>query len=195
MKVWVEWLRMKSMICLLVAFSVFGLSVTPALSDTHVVSPYRLVTPSPVPTPPPTYAELIFTITTGGDDLRGDSSAAALIGGPAGSFQCLLKPNRGDGWDNNTVHTVPCPLPAPRTIHDLRRSSVTIAIDQNPGVVTLSKRFETDDNWNINRVIISAYTPGSGKSPVCLFDVTGNPFARLTGSDPGVIVTNFPSHC
>jgi hypothetical protein len=153
--------------------------------------------PSPAPTPTPfMYSVLEFVVTTGSDDLRGDSGASASMYAPklhGSPMICILKSKNADSWDNNSIHTVPCTLAWPTSLADLRNTRITIAILEADPV---SGGFgTTDDNWNVQRVRISAYRPGSGKPEICLFDVSGNPLARLKRSEPSVDVTNFPSHC
>lgn len=150
-------------------------------------------TPKPSTTPaPPFYSVLEFTITTGGDDLRGSSGADAQIsnsGPPALSLTCHLKQTSGDAWDEKSTHTVPCELGQGWTIGYLKKSSVLIRIVERPGYM------QSWDNWNIQKVVITAYQPGSGRKQICLFDVSGNPLVRLTQDSQLVRVTDFPSRC
>jgi hypothetical protein len=47
---------------------------------------------------------------------------------------------------------------------------------------------ETDDNWNIQSASISLSNSATGQNK-CFSNALGNPFARLTGSSPTVLIT------
>lgn len=149
-------------------------------------------------TPPPLNFILEFTIWTGSDDLRSDSYVTALgYNAQKNTFGCLLKSDHADSWDNNSVHTVPCPgmanvAPAD-LLSTLKKMPININMDRYGGPWDIITK--TQDNWNIQRVLVKEYEPGSGKEPVCLFDVRGDPLRRLTGSEPSVTLTNYISHC
>jgi hypothetical protein len=126
--------------------------------------------------PCPTYNEILFDITTGSDDLRQDSSATAtvVINGAAQTF--TLKAQNAGGWPNNfeTVVTVPV---ASQVQSAFGATTITLT-SHNSGL-------ESNDNWNIQSI---RATVSNGASSQCLFSVSGNPFARLTGSGPSVTV-------
>ncbi len=122
------------------------------------------------------YDQITFNITTGGDDLRGDSSATATVNLPGGPQGFTLK-NQGDGsWDNNSNNVRNFPIGGgaqPLSAF----GQVSITLTSHNGF------FETDDNWNIQSVVVTLSGPSGS---VQLKSETGNPFARLTGSAPTV---------
>jgi hypothetical protein len=116
-----------------------------------------------------------FIVHTGGDDLRGDSSATAelfSVNGQALQTLTLKRQNAGS-WDNNSTHTVEAKLAQPLSGDEIGRVAVTLT--SHNGFL------ETDDNWNINEVTIQFY---NSSSTYQLVDVKGNPYVRLTGSQP-----------
>ncbi|WHZ18004.1 MAG: hypothetical protein OJF55_000153 [Rhodanobacteraceae bacterium] len=142
-----------------------------------------------------TFQLLGFTITTGGDDLRTDSVAYMhLTFQDDPSYDCALHGSNVQGasanlsWDNNSTHDAPpCRLKKPMTLANLRQVMFSLVMSSNDVGAS-------PDNWNVNRVLITAYNPGSsGKA--CVFDVGGNPLARLTGDQPQVTVSDFPNRC
>jgi hypothetical protein len=125
---------------------------------------------------PVVITQITFNIGTGGDDLRGDSSATASVILPGGTQTFTLKAQSDPGWGNNSDHVKtfniagpPQPLSAfgPTTITLTSHNSFT----------------ETDDNWNIQSVAVTVDGP-SGSAVV--FNQSGNPLSRLTGSAPSV---------
>ena len=58
--------------------------------------------------------------------------------------------------------------------------AITVTLTSHDGI------FETQDNWNIQRLTVTASGPGGLAAVV--FDRAGNPMARLTGSAPSVTV-------
>jgi hypothetical protein len=142
-----------------------------------------------------TFQLLGFTITTGGDDLRTDSVAYMhLTFQDDPSYDCSLHgPNVAGAsanmsWDNNSTHEAPpCQLKKAMSLADLRQVKFSLVMWSN-GVGA------SPDNWNVSRVVITAYNPGSpGKA--CVFNVSGDPLARLTGDQPHVTVSDFPNQC
>ena len=142
-----------------------------------------------------TFQMLGFTITTGGDDLRTDSVASMHLtfqGDPG--YDCLLHGPNVSGasanmsWDNNSAHEAPpCQLKKPMSLADLRQVKFSLGLAS-------SSVGASPDNWNVNRVLITAYNQGSpGKA--CVLNVAGNPLARLTGDQPQVTVSDFPNQC
>jgi hypothetical protein len=126
--------------------------------------------------PCPTYGQISFDITTGSDDLRQDSSATAgvAIGGAQQSF--TLKAQNAAGWNNNAENVVTVTFGSQE--FSAFGSTVITLTSHNSGL-------EGDDNWNIQS--IKATLIGSSGNR-CLFSVSGNPFARLTGSGPSVTI-------
>jgi hypothetical protein len=140
------------------------------------------------------YTVLEFTITTGGDDLRKDSGAVANVNGPSSAHECWLKKVRqGDSWPENSVHTVPCELGTKGiALAELRSSAIRLSLIES---AKNFGPFNSPDNWNVQRVVVSAYRPGSGQKPVCILDVSGTPLVRLTASVPTAKLTDYPSRC
>lgn len=125
--------------------------------------------------PPQTFNSLTFNITTGSDDLRGDSSATAsvMINGANQTF--TLKKQTDPGWGNNSdnVRTFTINGPAqPATAF----GPISITLTSHDGT------FETNDNWNIQAVTVTATGPNNAST--LLRTDSGNPFKRLTGSVP-----------
>jgi hypothetical protein len=120
-------------------------------------------------------------VVTGGDDLRGDSSATLVmsVNGKPASF--VLKAENEAGWGNDTVHTKVFPLGAPALIDNI--GPMAIALQSH---VTAP---ETGDNWNIQSV--TANLSIGGRNATCYANTGGNPFARLTGDRPSVLVLAF----
>ena len=54
--------------------------------------------------PKATFNQITFNIETGGDDLRGDSSATASVVLPGGTQTFTLKAQSDPGWPNNSDH-------------------------------------------------------------------------------------------
>ena len=141
-----------------------------------------------------TFKLLGFTISTGGDDLRTDTQVMMhLTFQDIPSYNCALHGEVAGAsgnitWDNNSTHDAPpCELKTPMTLADLRQ--VKFSLNMSSSGVGASP-----DNWNVKRVVITAYNPGaSGKA--CVFDVSGDPLARLTGDQPEVAISNFPNQC
>jgi hypothetical protein len=125
-----------------------------------------------------TFNQVTFTILTGGDDLRGDSSATASIQFAGGSQTFTLKAQSDAGWGNNSTHTKTFSIAGPPVLLSAF-GTITITLTSHDGL------FETPDNWNIQSLSVSA----SGSSGVAeVFSGSGNPLARLTGSAPSVTV-------
>jgi len=148
-------------------------------------------------------------VGTGGDDLRGSSTAWASWTDPTGkTAYCLLHPG-GDAWDNNSSHTVPCDLgAAPMTLAQLQATKFTMAYN---GDIPPDTYFTSVDNWNLESVTINAFN--QGERPVCVFSASGDPLHRFQDidqsnnldqsvsgpdylvSDDHIIVTDYPSRC
>ena len=131
--------------------------------------------PTPAAT---TFNQITFNILTGGDDLRGDSSATATVKIGGGSQTFTLKAQSDSGWGNNSDHvktfTIAGPAQPPSAF-----GNVTFTLTSHNSFP------ETDDNWNIQSVTITLNGPGGSTT---LLTRSGNPFARLTGSSPSVTV-------
>jgi pimeloyl-ACP methyl ester carboxylesterase len=126
------------------------------------------------------FNQIQFVIGTGGADLRGDSAATATLKAANGStLQTITLYNgSGSGWSNSSSHTVTAKL-SPALSRSQIASIEIKQIEHNSG-------FETDNNWNVNSVTVSLLNNGSAAQQIV--SVSGNPFARLTGSAPTVTV-------
>jgi hypothetical protein len=159
-----------------------------------------------------TFQMIEFTFGTGGDDLRSDSVVTARLAFPDASRQdCRLHGPGAIGaaanisWDNHSTHTAPpCRLDKPRTLAELKQARVVIGLygpGRGPSIAGVMAAgplglagVRSQDNWNINRVDVRAYSPGTN-GQVCVFSVSADPVARLTGDQPDVTVSDFPNQC
>lgn len=132
--------------------------------------------PAAPPQPQETFDEITFNIVTGGDDLRGDSSATVTVDLPGGNQTFTLKAQSDPGWGNNSDHVKSFTLSgAARPLSDF--GNITITLTSHNGFL------ETDDNWNIQSVLVTLSGSSGGAT---LMSKSGNPLARLTGSSPSV---------
>jgi hypothetical protein len=126
--------------------------------------------------------QIQFIISTGGDDLRGDSEATAEIfsvnGQPLQKIE--LKTQNDSSWDNNSKHTVLTELSQQLSANQI--GEIAISLIQHPGFL------ETDDNWNIQAVSVNLVSSfGDGSFPL-INNQHGFPLVRLTGSQPTVTI-------
>jgi hypothetical protein len=138
--------------------------------------------PAQYANPTATFDQITFDITTGGDDLRGDSSATAsvLLQGVAQVF--TLKAQADPGWPNNSRNVRTFQISGPAQPLP-QFGSMTMTLTSHNSI------FETDDNWDIENLSVSVSGP-SGSS--CLLNMVGKAklpdgstgLVRLTGSQP-----------
>jgi microsomal dipeptidase-like Zn-dependent dipeptidase len=130
--------------------------------------------------PPGTYNTVDFTIKTGSDDLRGDSSVHVLFKSPNGNVvdEGELHPKDSAHWDNNSQNEVQLSLKTPRTPCQLAHVWLTLTSHKS--------MTETDDNWNVESINIMA--SNNGVESVELGGGQGDPLQRLTGSLPTLVV-------
>lgn len=83
--------------------------------------------------PPPPTPSIQFLITTGGDNLRGDSSATATLFDTTGAQRQVitLKDQNQPSWDNNTLHSVVSELNTPASTLD----HIDITLTSHPALV------------------------------------------------------------
>lgn len=122
---------------------------------------------------------LELTIVTGGDDLRGDSSATAYIivadGDRTSEYSTQLKSETDSSWDNDTTHgPIAWNMPPGVTTDNLSRLGIRMHSHENAT--------ETSDNWDITSVLVTYPVDGGGQD--VLVDLSGGPLVRLTGSEP-----------
>lgn len=113
--------------------------------------------------------ELLLTIHTGGDDLRGgNDNVNAVIrfrGHPPLRKRNL---NGGRRWIDNYDQTIRIRLPQATALEDI--VDLTLTTDFGGGI--------GGDNWNVDRVRVVALTSAGEKQ---LADVRGTPLVRFTG--------------
>lgn len=128
-----------------------------------------------------------FTTGTGGDDARQDSEVVATLNavnpsssGPLARLE--LKAQGQASWSNGTTNDQTFTLPTPVAAADI--GSVTITLVQHGSFP------ETEDNWNMQTLHVRLFSQSGGQvnQQACLVNVSGNPFARLTGSAGSVTV-------
>ncbi len=133
--------------------------------------------------PPPTgnFNVLMFTIGTGGDDLRDNSSATAsiIINGQTQEF--TLKAQNAAAWSNDSSHQALFLVGMPQPANQF--GDVTIALQSHNGA------FQSDDNWNIQS--IAAKLIAKSGAEACYLNVSGDPFSRLSGSQSQVTIKAF----
>jgi|GEM_PF-360911 hypothetical protein len=145
-------------------------------SDGHVENLWWWAGPPATAEPGP-FNTIVFTIGTGGDDLRGDSAATATLFAPDSSFPMqviTLKTHSQPGWGGGTTNTVTSSLSAPASAASIQ--SIVITLLQGGSWP------ETDDNWDVESVRITLENSTGIPAPVTIIDDTGNPLFRLTGS-------------
>jgi len=124
------------------------------------------------------FNQISFDITTGGDDLRGDSSATASVHLPDGTQTFTLKSESDPGWSENSDHG--------KTFTIAGQALPLALFGEMTITLTSHNHFpETDDNWNVQKVDVKVQKKGSSGSS-CLFKGNGTPLKRLTGSDPSL---------
>lgn len=139
-------------------------------------------TPQPSPPPPTQFNQMRFVIATGGDNLRSDSEAQALVTAPNGVLIQTIElkaQNDSNEWANNTTKDLTFNLNSPMGFSAI--GAVTIALIEHDGFG------ESDDNWNVQSVNITLQN--NGANATCFANVTGSPFVRLTGSAGSVRIT------
>ncbi len=129
------------------------------------------------------FDQINFTIVTGDDDLRDDSTATAVVD-IAGIPQLFTLKKAGEsGWANGSTHVLTFQIGGVAR-HRSAFGATTITLTSHDSFP------ETQDNWNIQSLAIAL----SGASGVaCLHNQQGNPLARLTGSAPSVTLA--PGGC
>lgn len=110
-----------------------------------------------------------ITVQTGSDDLRGGSDNASFRFFENGTPMSQVIPlNRGDRWEDYSIHSVEEPLVTPRPISALRQMELSTTFSGGIG----------GDNWNVNRITVEYFNGTRWKH---LHTETGSPLARLTG--------------
>ncbi len=115
---------------------------------------------------------LRITIQTGGDDLRCNSQAYAIVRFRSGAQQ-RHPLNRGAQWNNHTTVSVDMPLPAGTTLSDL----ISFGLHFDSG---RCGPFDTGDNWNVDRLLVEF---ASSESVGTLLERSGTPLVRFTENE------------
>lgn len=154
------------------------------MSNSSIALPMPNCPPTPTPSnPPPTFNQVRFVITTGGDDLRSDSSATATLNAPGSNALIqnitLKQQNDNNSWPNNSTKDLTFNLNSAMPLSAIGSITITLT-SHNSG-------FESNDNWNVQSANITLQNNGSGA--VCFANATGDPFRRLTGSVPSVTIS------
>lgn len=140
------------------------------------------------PTTPASLTLIRFIVGTGGDDLRGDSTATAdVFLKNGGQFTVTLKAKNAGSWDNGTTHgPIDFDIPGTVTLPTISEGLSGVQINLIQG----GSFPETDDNWDISTLQVSLFNPGTPQ--VCQLNLVGSSelqdgstgLVRLSGS-PG----------
>ena len=132
--------------------------------------------------PAGTFNSIQFFILTGGDDLRGDSSATAtLLSANGAKLQVLtLKNQNQPGWGNNSRNLISLELKPPRPLFAIQHIQIDLQSHDKFG--------ETADNWNVQDVNVMLGNDGVGNRE--LMGAVGEPLQRLTHSLPSLVIDN-----
>ena len=125
---------------------------------------------------PYAFDDIEVELTTGGDDLRGGNEAFLEIDGRKYSL------NKKAGWNNNTTNKVRitlCKLKA--------NSSLKLIYDGSP---RSGNPFDSYDNWNLDKIIIRAYT--TERKVIIIYN--SNNTTRFTGENRTINI-GFPWFC
>ena len=135
--------------------------------------------------------KLTITIETGSDDLRQTSQAVAYVILERNNriSQINMPLNNGAQWSNGSVHTPPpfslvsglTPAPGP-FISDIKEFGISFFSGQ-------SGPFDTGDNWNMNKILVS-YS-GDNVSKTTLLFMSGSPLKRFVSDHDDWHVTFF----
>lgn len=113
--------------------------------------------------------ELLVTIITGNDDLRGGSDNVNLIVNFHGRSPLVRENlNRGRRWLGNYDQTMSIRLPAAIALEDLSEVALTTRFQGGFG----------GDNWNVDGLKVVAVTDAGNR---VLYDRSGTPLVRFTG--------------
>lgn len=120
------------------------------------------------PADPNLVRELLVTIRTGGDDLRGGNDNVDLALDTRLGRQVWRNANGGRRWLGNYEQTLSLPVRGSVRLSDLRGLDLVTGFGGGIG----------GDNWNVDGVTVQAVT-GSGAFQI--YDRQGTPLVRFTG--------------
>jgi hypothetical protein len=158
--------------------------------------------PDPLPTSEPSgnYTVLAFTIWTGDDDLRANSTVGADLHFSDGTtHHCDLRPGN-ESWNDHSIHPgAPCALPASKGLGELKDTKIDLVYNGDPHAAINVKKsteanFDTFDNWNVARVRIEAQNPAQHQK-ACLLDVKSDPLVRMKETNSSFRLTDVMSSC
>lgn len=137
----------------------------------------------------PAFTSLDISVTTGDDDLRGDSLAWIAITDPDGTPQkCDLKAvGTNVGFDNNSTSNLKCSLSTPLTSDQLRAAKFALDYNGNAGATIATGEdaamslSHTTDNWKVNAIRIRA--TGAGDAQQCVLNASGAPLVEMRGDN------------
>lgn len=140
----------------------------------------QLSTTTPL-TPNLPLALIRFVVGTGGDNLRGDSTATATVFlKNGGTFTVTLKAKDAGSWDNGSING-PIDIPIPNTVTlpttTQGLSGVQINLIQGGGFG------ETADNWDISLLEVSLFNPGTAQA--CQLNLVGT--SELQDGSTGLV--------
>ncbi len=124
--------------------------------------------------------QLLLSMATGGDDLRGGSAPGdncdVSIDLSSGGVLSFPNVNAGQSWENGETHAVLLPLPGGTKLGDL--AQLTLHTGFGGGV--------DGDNWSVNGVTLTAVASAAASaapSPVLRswVEASGDPLVRFTG--------------
>lgn len=158
------------------------------------------------PPPPDTVTTISITVRTGNDNARSDTE---LVGSISGQQPFCLKPsnnadpdstcanggsatdqNGHQAWENWTTSAQQFRLSAPVTVSALAANPISIQLKEH------NNGFESDDNWDIQAITITATTLGGATTSLLSLSSPVNPnnkdncVARLKGS-PNATTVDF----
>lgn len=120
------------------------------------------------PEDPNVVRELLVTIRTGGDDLRGGNDNVDIALGTRVGRKVWRNANGGRRWIGNYDQTVSLPVPGNVRLSDLRTLELVTRFGGGIG----------GDNWNVDCVTVEAVT---GNGVYKIHDREGAPLIRFTG--------------
>ncbi len=115
--------------------------------------------------------ELLVTIKTGGDDLRGgDDNLNIVVNVKGKPRQRFANVNKGRRWIDNYEQTITLPLLAPVPPEDIE--SIVLQTTFGGGI--------GGDNWNMDQLCVDVMKDGRKQR---LYEKSGEPLKRFTGDD------------
>lgn len=141
---------------------------SPTISRTPVATPVvadRTVRSAPVIVAPPSDNKLDIDIKTGADNLemkpfQDNVEIRIIVRNKADVI--LLNANKDQSWPNNSIKRVTVPLPADITVDELREIHIYRKEKRQGRPGTTIFNVAEKDNWNINKVTVTARIKENG---------------------------------